>query len=184
MELWNTSRLQLFASMECLLPTPFSFSSSFSSPSWFSPFLVLKNSSKLGFNRKLCSFNRNGSRSTSMSHEMESSVFSYKKLIHFALEETNTHTHLVPSSLQVYIFWTFIILHYLSLCLCWACVCVCVFYFFSCVWFETFFFWFCKFLKKGNAETSKDSKGFYQTNYCVDEVLSSAGFVLPFVSFD
>ncbi|XP_016435365.1 phytochromobilin:ferredoxin oxidoreductase, chloroplastic [Nicotiana tabacum] len=86
--------------MECLLPTPFSFSSSFSSPSWFSPFLVLKNSSKLGFNRKLCSFNRNGSRSTSMSHEMESSVFSYKKLIHFALEETNSHTQFVPSPLQ------------------------------------------------------------------------------------
>lgn len=174
MELWNTSRLQLFASMECLLPTPFSFSSSFPSPSWFSPFLVLKSRSKLSLNRKLCSFNRNGSRSMTMSGEMESSVFSYKKLIHFALEETNTHTHLVPSSLQVYIFWTFISLHYLSLCLCWACECVCFIYFFLClVWIWWVWNIFLVLQMLGIVRIPKDF---------TEQIIEL--MILPFVSFD
>ncbi|KAG5629086.1 hypothetical protein H5410_000803 [Solanum commersonii] len=77
----------------------------FSSPGWFSistpSFLGLKSKNKLSLNRKYRSFNKDGSRCMSMSQTAdESSGFSYKKLIHFALEETNTHTLLAPSSLQ------------------------------------------------------------------------------------
>ncbi|KAL3379564.1 hypothetical protein AABB24_000327 [Solanum stoloniferum] len=77
----------------------------FSSPGWFSistpSFLGLKSKNKLSLNRKCRSFNKDGSRCMSMSQRAdESSVFSYKKLIHFALEETNTRTLLAPSPLQ------------------------------------------------------------------------------------
>ncbi|XP_055818809.1 phytochromobilin:ferredoxin oxidoreductase, chloroplastic isoform X2 [Solanum dulcamara] len=94
--------------MECFSSTP----SSFSSPRWFSKanpsFLGLKFNSKLSLNRKCRSFNKDGSRCLSMSHKAnESSDFSYKKLIHFALEETNTHTPLALSPLQVLDFAAF-----------------------------------------------------------------------------
>uniref|UniRef100_A0A0V0HZV3 Putative phytochromobilin:ferredoxin oxidoreductase, chloroplastic-like n=1 Tax=Solanum chacoense TaxID=4108 RepID=A0A0V0HZV3_SOLCH len=77
----------------------------FSSPGWFSistpSFLGLKSKNKLSLNRKYRSFNKDGNRCMSMSQTAdESSSFSYKKLIHFALEETNTHTLLAPSPLQ------------------------------------------------------------------------------------
>ncbi|XP_049348040.1 phytochromobilin:ferredoxin oxidoreductase, chloroplastic [Solanum verrucosum] len=77
----------------------------FSSPGWFSistpSFLGLKSKNKLSLNRKCRSFNKDGSRCMSMSQRAdESSGFSYKKLIHFALEETNTRTLLAPSPLQ------------------------------------------------------------------------------------
>ncbi|KAJ8529069.1 hypothetical protein K7X08_035904 [Anisodus acutangulus] len=92
--------------MECFSPTPSSFSSFLTSPSCFSPpFLGLKSNSKLSLNRKCRSFvnKDNGSRcmmSTMIHTANESSVCFYKKLIHFALEETKPHTPLVPSSLQ------------------------------------------------------------------------------------
>ncbi|XP_006362744.1 phytochromobilin:ferredoxin oxidoreductase, chloroplastic isoform X2 [Solanum tuberosum] len=83
----------------------------FSSPGWFSistPFLGLKSKNKFSLNRKYRSFNKDGSRCMSMSQTAdESSGFSYKKLIHFALEETNTHTLLAPSPLQVLDFAAF-----------------------------------------------------------------------------
>uniref|UniRef100_A0A3Q7E9B2 Uncharacterized protein n=1 Tax=Solanum lycopersicum TaxID=4081 RepID=A0A3Q7E9B2_SOLLC len=77
----------------------------FSSLGWFCisnpSFIGLKSKKKYSLSRKCRSFNEVGSKCVSMSYtENESSGVSYKKLIHFALEETNTHTLLSPSPLQ------------------------------------------------------------------------------------
>nr|BAD93478.1 phytochromobilin synthase [Solanum lycopersicum]BAD93479.1 phytochromobilin synthase [Solanum lycopersicum] len=77
----------------------------FSSLGWFCisnpSFIGLKSKKKYSLSRKCRSFNEVGSKCVRMSYtENESSGVSYKKLIHFALEETNTHTLLSPSPLQ------------------------------------------------------------------------------------
>ncbi|XP_019067364.1 phytochromobilin synthase isoform X1 [Solanum lycopersicum] len=84
----------------------------FSSLGWFCisnpSFIGLKSKKKYSLSRKCRSFNEVGSKCVSMSYtENESSGVSYKKLIHFALEETNTHTLLSPSPLQVLDFAAF-----------------------------------------------------------------------------
>ncbi|PHT59232.1 Phytochromobilin:ferredoxin oxidoreductase, chloroplastic [Capsicum baccatum] len=89
--------------MECFTPIPSSFSSSWSSHTWFSPppLGVKSNSKLISLSRKCRSSNKVGSRCMSMGQTAnENSGFSYKKLMHFALEETNLHTSLVPSPLQ------------------------------------------------------------------------------------